>query len=64
MNSAVLDNSANELRELLSSFPASLDKANGKGFTPTFIAAQNGNIEALKLLVDAKADLDKADNDG
>eukprot|EP00959_Pyramimonas_sp_CCMP1952_P402093 8425867-Pyramimonas_sp.AAC.1 len=34
------------------------------GATPVFIAAQKGQVEALKVLVEAKANLDKANNNG
>ena len=38
--------------------------AMDNGVTPMFRAAYNGHADALQLLLQAKADPDKADNDG
>ncbi|CAK0832846.1 unnamed protein product [Prorocentrum cordatum] len=62
MYSAALAGKPDALRDLLRSHPDAVDKANNKGFTPVFIAAQKGQVEALKVLVEAKANLDKARN--
>jgi len=64
MYSAALGGKPDALRDLLRSHPDAVDKANNKGFTPVFIAAQEGQVEALKVLVEAKANLDKANNNG
>ena len=44
---------------------ADVDKAiTDGGCTPVYIAAQNGKAECLQLLINAKADVDKAKHNG
>jgi len=38
-----------------------VDTPNKDGFTPLYVAAQNGHLEVVRFLVDAKADLNTAD---
>ena len=43
---------------------ADLDKANNDGWTPLWIASQNGHLEVVRLLVEAGADMYMAVNTG
>ena len=43
---------------------AAVDAQKAGGFTPAYIAAQEGHTEALKLLIAAKANLNKANKNG
>ena len=42
-----------------------MDKAKTTdGYTPLFVASRNGNIEVVELLLEAKADVNKAETNG
>jgi ankyrin repeat protein len=43
---------------------ADINKADNNGWTPLCIAAQNGNVEIVKLLLDSGANVNKATKDG
>ena len=52
------------LKTLLIEKDADVKKANNDGWTPLYIAAENGHLEVIKLLIKKGADVNKADNCG
>lgn len=61
LHSAVATNDLVKLRQLLAS-GENVDERGGVGDTPLILAAKKGRMEAVKILVDAGADVNAIDN--
>jgi ankyrin repeat protein len=48
----------------LSEARAAVNIANNEGVSPLYIAAQDGHVDILKLLIKAKGDVNQCENDG
>ena len=55
---------ADEVRRMLRAKPAILNEPDNQGFTALFLAADKGNEEALGVLIEAGADINKGDEIG
>ena len=41
-----------------------MNKTDARGWSPTYVAAEIGKKNCPSMLIDAKADVDKAENEG
>ena len=62
--SAVMTNSYDELAVIIRKNPSLVNKRNRLGCTPLYIAAQRGNLQLCKMLIDLGADLNQPNKYG
>lgn len=52
------------IEALVAAFPKEIDRANGEGQTALIVAVQEGKGAAVRVLLEAGADVDRVDGDG